>query len=148
MTVHLYFLLEISADIYLETLHSHFQPSCQFKVFKNSGSVLVYEFRLRIRGFDPVEYRIEFFFQLGDLNQIGFALNSVTYQLILCRIRILPLFQTLRIHTDIKKYTHIVALRSLVDLTGPSDVLFFLNTDPRIWIRTCIKIFPIQNTAW
>jgi hypothetical protein len=25
-------------ETYLETLHSHFQPSCHFKMFKNSGS--------------------------------------------------------------------------------------------------------------
>jgi hypothetical protein len=25
-------------DNYLETLHSHFQPNCHFKMFQNSGS--------------------------------------------------------------------------------------------------------------
>jgi hypothetical protein len=25
-------------ETYLETLHSHFQPNCYFKMFKNSGS--------------------------------------------------------------------------------------------------------------
>jgi hypothetical protein len=30
-----------SLETYLETLHSHFQPNCYFKMFKNSGSVLL-----------------------------------------------------------------------------------------------------------
>jgi hypothetical protein len=29
-------------DTYLETLHSHFQPNCHFKMFKNSGSCCTY----------------------------------------------------------------------------------------------------------
>jgi hypothetical protein len=29
-----------SLETYLETLHSHFQPNCYFKMFKNSGSGL------------------------------------------------------------------------------------------------------------
>jgi hypothetical protein len=28
-------------ETYLETLHSHFQPNCHFKIFKNSGSVVI-----------------------------------------------------------------------------------------------------------
>jgi hypothetical protein len=28
-------------ETYLETLHSHFQPNCHFKMFKNSGSAII-----------------------------------------------------------------------------------------------------------
>jgi hypothetical protein len=36
--IYICILYLIYLETFLETLHSHFQPNCHFKMFKNSGS--------------------------------------------------------------------------------------------------------------
>jgi hypothetical protein len=55
-----------SLETYLETLHSHFQPNCYFKMFKNSGSGLIWQAADSFTVLHNVEFTAEVYFHSSE----------------------------------------------------------------------------------